>query len=158
MTDDEREIKRLIAKFEDLPENQGSGGHLHILLEDQNAETDHVEWCRDRCAEHGDDLGKEICDRLLKLPFNRRYRIAETGRYEDLAEPPHWIEFDAVMMRTGLDGGGAIAQVNRAGFTIWPESAECYEDHAHVSGEELGRVIDAMLWHEKDWLRRTGRA
>jgi hypothetical protein len=68
MTHDD--IVQLIEDYYAKPGN-GSGGNLHVLLDDQNV--DSVEFCRDHAAADGDADGVAICDRLAALSLIDRW-------------------------------------------------------------------------------------
>ncbi len=61
-----------------LPGN-GCGGSLHIVLDDGNLETCHVQFCLDWAEEHGDEKGIELAKALLDLTEDQRDTI-----YQDL--------------------------------------------------------------------------
>ena len=53
-----------------------TGGLLHILLDDNNLEDHHIEWCLKQCEEHPEneesEIGKLICKEYLKLTIPQR--------------------------------------------------------------------------------------
>lgn len=53
-----------------------TGGLLHILLDDNNIEDHHIEWCLKQCEEHPEqeesEIGKLICKEYLKLSMQQR--------------------------------------------------------------------------------------
>ena len=53
-----------------------TGGLLHILLDDDNLEDHHIEWCLKQCEEHPEneesEIGKLICKEYLKLTMPQR--------------------------------------------------------------------------------------
>lgn len=57
-------------------EGCGCGGNLHILLDDNNIETDHILFCLNECITHPEDeesdLGILICKEYLKLSYKER--------------------------------------------------------------------------------------
>ena len=61
-----------------------SWGSLHIVLDDDNVENHHVEFCKKYAMENGDTEGAELAELLLgmsesqRLNLNRRINAAET--------------------------------------------------------------------------------
>ena len=57
-------------------EDCGCGGLLHILLDDDNIEDNHIVWCLKQCEEHPEceeaEIGKLICREYLKLSMPQR--------------------------------------------------------------------------------------
>lgn len=53
------------------------GGSLHILLDDDNIDTDDILFCLNECVTHpeeeGSELGVLICKEYLKLSLRERY-------------------------------------------------------------------------------------
>lgn len=60
------EVIEVIRVYYDKPEN-GAGGNLHIVLDDGNIETCHIEWCRNYARENGDVDGVELANILLGM-------------------------------------------------------------------------------------------
>lgn len=54
----------------------GVGGSLHIVLDDENLHTDHIEWCRDYARERGDVFGEWLANLLLCLSMSQMRRLA----------------------------------------------------------------------------------
>lgn len=59
-------FKRLAREFYELPGN-ACGGSLHIVLDDQNWERDHVQFCYGYAAGKGDEAGTRFAGALLRL-------------------------------------------------------------------------------------------
>lgn len=53
-----------------------TGGLLHILLDDDNIEDHHIQWCLEECEKHPEEeeseIGKLICKEYLKLTMPER--------------------------------------------------------------------------------------
>lgn len=62
----EAAIKWLVKLFYALPDN-GAGGKLHVVLDDNNWEREHVQWCRDRATEADDKAAVRMAKVLLEL-------------------------------------------------------------------------------------------
>lgn len=59
----------------------GTGGSLHIVLEDGNVETSHVQWCLERAQEQGDEDGVALARLLLRMSRTQRNKLyAMNGR------------------------------------------------------------------------------
>lgn len=58
-----------------------TGGLLHIVTDDGNLEDHHIKWCLDECSKHPEceesEIGKLICNELLKLPMEQRRLVYE---------------------------------------------------------------------------------
>lgn len=54
----------------------GVGGSLHIVLEDQNVDDSHVEFCRKWAAERGDTEGVALAETLLRMTKTQRLKLA----------------------------------------------------------------------------------
>lgn len=71
-------IRKLIDCLYEL-DGCGAGGCLHILLDDDNADTDSIVFCYKECDKHPEreeaELGKLICNEFLKLSEEERYLI-----------------------------------------------------------------------------------
>ena len=52
------------------------GGSLHIVLDDENIEDVHVEFCRDQAREKGDDDGVRLAEMLLLMSKTQRKKLA----------------------------------------------------------------------------------
>lgn len=68
-------IKLYITCLYDI-DGCATGGLLHILLDDDNLEDNHIEWCLRQCEEHPEceesNIGKLICKEYLKLTMEQR--------------------------------------------------------------------------------------
>jgi len=60
-----------------LPGN-GCGGSLHIVLDDGNLETEHVQFSLDWAEEHNDPKGIELAKALLELTEDQRDTIYQS--------------------------------------------------------------------------------
>lgn len=69
------DIVPLLRFFRSDPQNS-VGGNLHIFLEDENVEDDHIKFCLDRCMEVGDTIGETICRLALKMSITQRKRMS----------------------------------------------------------------------------------
>lgn len=79
-------IKELYAT-----EKGGTGGPLHIVLDDWNLEDDNIEWCMFRMIESSEDreyFGEDILRLSIKIAL-RLYRIPELQRYAVLHKEWH---------------------------------------------------------------------
>lgn len=72
----------MLAKFKAYLDKPGNGcwGSLHIVLDDFNLETDHVEFCIKYAHEKGDLDGYELGLILRQLSQTQRMKIAKTVR------------------------------------------------------------------------------
>lgn len=70
-------IEMAAAYYLDNP----TGGYLHIVLDDENSERCHVEWCRDLAAKNGDLVGVTLADALLELDDDEREKVCEDYEY-----------------------------------------------------------------------------
>lgn len=61
-------VAALIDAFYEKPGNE-AGGVLHIVTDDYNLETHHIEWSRAEAVARGDADAVAICDALLAIPF-----------------------------------------------------------------------------------------
>jgi hypothetical protein len=73
------EVRAAVEDYYCLPE-MGNGGSLHIVVDDGNIETHHVQFCRDYAAERNDAEGVRIADLLLQMSKTQRKKVAETHR------------------------------------------------------------------------------
>lgn len=53
-----------------------TGGSLHIVLDDNNVEDGHVEYCIKYAHEQGDEEGRLLGELLLRMSKTQRLRIA----------------------------------------------------------------------------------
>ena len=51
--------------YEDL--GNGTGGYLHIVLDDGNIEHENINWCQNECEKHGDSFGVFLADVLMQF-------------------------------------------------------------------------------------------
>jgi hypothetical protein len=57
-------------------DGNGAGGTLHIVLDDGNVETDHIQWCIDNTIKaENDQEALDIANELLKLSYSARKRL-----------------------------------------------------------------------------------
>lgn len=67
-----REYISCLYKLEDCC----TGGLLHIVTDDGNLENNDIKWCLDECRNHPEceesEIGKLICNELLKLSMEQR--------------------------------------------------------------------------------------
>jgi hypothetical protein len=69
-------IDELIDAFYLLPGN-GSGGLLHVVLDDCNYETIHVAFCRDEARNAGDEHAFWLAQILLAMTEHERCQILD---------------------------------------------------------------------------------
>jgi hypothetical protein len=69
-------LDELIDAFYLLPGN-GSGGLLHVVLDDCNYETVHVELCRDEARTTGDEHAFWLAQILLAMTEHERCQILD---------------------------------------------------------------------------------
>jgi hypothetical protein len=67
-------MHKIINAFYDLAGNC-TGGNLHIVTDDFNVETHHVEWCRDQARQKGDQDGVFLAELLLQFTEAEREKI-----------------------------------------------------------------------------------
>lgn len=70
-------IRTYIACLYELDDgNCSTGGLLHIVTDDGNLEDEHIKWCLEECNKHPEaeesEIGKLICNELLKLTMEQR--------------------------------------------------------------------------------------
>ena len=68
------EVIPLIREYYEIPGN-GAGGNLHIVLDDGNIESGHIEFCKSQCVDKSDDMGLVICNLLLRMSKTQRKKI-----------------------------------------------------------------------------------
>ena len=72
-----REYISCLYKLEDCC----TGGLLHIVTDDGNLENNDIKWCLDECRNHPEceesEIGKLICNELLKLSMEQRRLVYE---------------------------------------------------------------------------------
>lgn len=68
------EVLPLIKAYYAKPGN-GVGGWLHIVLDDGNIETSHIEYCKQSAIEHNDADGVAIADLLLRMSKTQRKKL-----------------------------------------------------------------------------------
>ncbi len=87
------EVTRLSKAYYAIAGN-GSGGCLHIVLDDGNVDAPCVEFCRQYAEKQGDDRGVALCDALLELKDRERHSVyCATHGFEDY--DPSEDEYDA---------------------------------------------------------------
>lgn len=79
-------IRAYITCLTDL-DDCSTGGLLHIIVDDGNLEDHDIEWCLNECNMHPEceesEIGKLICNELLKLPMEQRRLIDEPDSVVD---------------------------------------------------------------------------
>lgn len=80
----QNEAIELARQIYRMPEGR-CGGPLHIVLDDGNIETEHIQWCVDYINSDECDASaemKELClkcaDALLRLPARKRCKVYTT--------------------------------------------------------------------------------
>jgi hypothetical protein len=56
-------------------EEHAAGGNLHIVLDDGNLETEHVEWCLREATKRGDAPGTALAELLLRATLTQRAKL-----------------------------------------------------------------------------------
>jgi hypothetical protein len=69
------EVLPLVRAYYAKPGN-AVGGNLHIVLDEGNVETGHVEWCLARAREEGDADGAALAELLLRMSKTQRSKLA----------------------------------------------------------------------------------
>lgn len=59
-------VKQLIIYYCSLPGN-GAGGKLHIVLSDLNVDNDSLDFCKNECQKHHDNLGVFLINVLYEF-------------------------------------------------------------------------------------------
>lgn len=74
------EVTEMMDHYCDQPGN-GTGGNLHIVLDDGNTSGRHVLWCLREAEKAGDRGGVELAEALLDMDESEReYVISGKGR------------------------------------------------------------------------------
>lgn len=74
------EVTDMMDRYRDQPGN-GTGGHLHVVLDDGNTSGRHVLWCLREAEEAGDHDGIKLAEALLDMDEQEReYVISGKGR------------------------------------------------------------------------------
>jgi hypothetical protein len=60
-------------------EGHGTGGSLHIVLDDHNYERTHIKFCLDEAKKCKDLMGIEIATRMLEFSDEENKVLVETG-------------------------------------------------------------------------------
>lgn len=68
------ELVPLLKEYYSKPENC-VGGSLHIVLEDDNLENGHIEYCIEYAKKEGDLEGAKLGEMLLQLTKSQRRRL-----------------------------------------------------------------------------------
>lgn len=55
--------------------SNASGGSLHIVLDDGNTETEHVEFCLQYAKDHNDPEGVALSELLLRASLTQRNKL-----------------------------------------------------------------------------------
>ena len=71
-------IKQLIKYYYDELGN-GTGGYLHIVLDDGNIEHANIIWCKNECEQNGDSFGVFLSDVLLEFSEDELYDMYEAN-------------------------------------------------------------------------------
>ena len=61
--------------------NNGVGGSLHIVLEDGNIETSHIEFCMEYARENNDPDGVVLAKLLMKMSRTQRRKLYGADKY-----------------------------------------------------------------------------
>lgn len=76
-------VVELCNEYLAMPGN-GSGGSLHIVLDDGNLQDHHIQYCRDFASDRGDWRGAVLADKILALTRSQRHRLLRK------ITPPAW--------------------------------------------------------------------
>ena len=68
------EVLPLVNKYYAKPGN-GAGGCLHLVLDDGNIETSHVQVCLNYARENGDTDGVALAELLLQMSYTQRNKL-----------------------------------------------------------------------------------
>lgn len=69
------EVLPLVLEYVSRPEN-GAGGSLHIILEDQNVTDADVRFCLEHARECGDADGVALAELLLRMSRTQRLKLS----------------------------------------------------------------------------------
>lgn len=92
-----REAARLVTTLYEMPDG-GVGGNLHIVTDDWNLETEHLEWCRDHIVKGGNDWIESEEQRILEMQIlELMLPMTEAERFSVLAfEAGYWCEAEPI--------------------------------------------------------------
>lgn len=68
------DVVPLLLRFYKHEEN-GSGGYLHIVLDDGNIARGHIEWCGTTAREAGDEEAARIADLMAQMTLTQRRKL-----------------------------------------------------------------------------------
>ena len=68
------EVLSIVKAYYSKP-NNGVGGSLHIVLEDGNIETHHIEFCKENARKNNDLDGVALAELLLKMSYTQRKKL-----------------------------------------------------------------------------------
>ena len=68
------EVLPLAITYYAKPGN-GAGGNLHIVLDDDNIDDEHIQFCLDLCTSESDKDGIELCNKLLRMSKTQRRKV-----------------------------------------------------------------------------------
>jgi hypothetical protein len=71
------EVAPIVWDYGHLPGN-GCGGSLHIVLDDENIEDEHVRFCIDYALANGDLAGARLGAVLLSMSKTQRLKLSGT--------------------------------------------------------------------------------
>ena len=77
-TERARQVKVAVSGYYHIPGNE-AGGNLHIVLDDKNIESHHIEWCRNEASKNGDHIGVWLADQLLSLNWEELCYVVDIG-------------------------------------------------------------------------------
>ena len=69
--------KEMKDRFKSYHDKNGAWGSLHIVLDDHNLATHHVEFCVEWAQKEGDREGEALAKILLQLTQTQRGKIAK---------------------------------------------------------------------------------
>lgn len=76
-------VQEYIKCLYNLEGCRGSGGLLHILLDDDNIEDDYIAFCWKECIQHPEceesKIGQLICEEYMKLNMPERRLLSSCG-------------------------------------------------------------------------------
>jgi hypothetical protein len=73
-------IPEVKDRFRAYYERNPTWGSLHIVLDDGNVETEHVEFCRDWAKREGDAEGEALAEILLRMSQTQRLKLGRVIR------------------------------------------------------------------------------
>jgi hypothetical protein len=60
-------------------DGNGAGGNLHLVLEDGNVESSHIEYCLKQAETNGDNEGVGLAKAILQLSMTQRKKLYQSN-------------------------------------------------------------------------------